>query len=81
MAIDFTITQLFLSKPLVSLQTGYLGGLMICSSSNSKQGRRDLNPQPLVLETSALPIELHPFDSRGTWEVTRDRTGNALNNQ
>ena len=24
------------------------------------QGRRDLNPQPLVLETSALPIELHP---------------------
>ena len=26
-----------------------------------KQGRRDLNPQPLVLETSALPIELHPF--------------------
>ena len=25
-----------------------------------KQGRRDLNPQPLVLETSALPIELHP---------------------
>jgi hypothetical protein len=25
------------------------------------QGRRDLNPQPLVLETSALPIELHPF--------------------
>ncbi len=26
----------------------------------AKQGRRDLNPQPLVLETSALPIELHP---------------------
>jgi hypothetical protein len=25
-----------------------------------KQGRRDSNPQPLVLETSALPIELHP---------------------
>src|SRR5690606_8492847 len=23
--------------------------------------RRDSNPQPLVLETSALPIELHPF--------------------
>jgi hypothetical protein len=28
---------------------------------HQKQGRRDLNPQPLVLETSALPIELHPF--------------------
>ena len=25
------------------------------------QGRRELNPQPLVLETSALPIELHPY--------------------
>jgi hypothetical protein len=24
------------------------------------QGRRELNSQPLVLETSALPIELHP---------------------
>ena len=24
------------------------------------QGRRDLNPQPSVLETDALPIELHP---------------------
>ena len=24
------------------------------------QGRRDSNSQPLVLETSALPIELHP---------------------
>ena len=28
--------------------------------TTTKQGRRDLNPQPLVLETSALPIELHP---------------------
>jgi hypothetical protein len=27
------------------------------------QGRRDSNPQPLVLETSALPIELHPYVS------------------
>ncbi|EDX23055.1 hypothetical protein SSAG_02846 [Streptomyces sp. Mg1] len=26
-----------------------------------EQGRRDSNPQPLVLETSALPIELRPF--------------------
>ena len=30
-------------------------------SPYSWQGRRDLNPQPLVLETSALPIELHPW--------------------
>ncbi len=27
----------------------------------SKQGRRDLNPQPPVLETGALPVELRPF--------------------
>ena len=25
------------------------------------QGRRDLNPQPPVLETGALPIEPRPF--------------------
>ena len=35
----------------------------------SWQGRRDLNPQPLVLETSALPIELHPCIS-GYQEAT-----------
>jgi hypothetical protein len=27
------------------------------------QGRRELNSQPLVLETSALPIELHPCNT------------------
>jgi hypothetical protein len=25
------------------------------------QGKRDLNPQPSVLETDALPVELLPF--------------------
>src|SRR5689334_8998083 len=33
------------------------------SHCRPKQGRRESNPQPLVLETSALPIELHPFVS------------------
>ena len=33
------------------------------SVSNQWQGRGDLNSQPLVLETSALPIELHPCKS------------------
>ena len=28
------------------------------------QGRRESNPQPTVLETATLPIELHPY-SRG----------------
>ncbi len=27
------------------------------------QGRQELNPQPSVLETDALPIELHPFET------------------
>ena len=31
-------------------------GVTVC-----KQGRSDSNAQPLVLETSALPIELRPF--------------------
>lgn len=26
------------------------------------QGRQDLNPQPAVLETAALPVELLPFE-------------------
>jgi hypothetical protein len=25
------------------------------------QGRQDSNPRPAVLETAALPIELHPY--------------------
>src|SRR6185503_12062943 len=29
--------------------------------ANSWQGRRVSNPQPSVLETDALPIELHPL--------------------
>ena len=28
-----------------------------------EQGRQELNPQPTVLETVALPIELHPYPS------------------
>src|SRR5690348_9539489 len=29
------------------------------------QGRQDLNLQPAVLETAALPVELHPSAGRG----------------
>ena len=32
-------------------------------TSIHSQGRRELNPQPPVLETGALPIELRPFDA------------------
>ena len=35
------------------------------NSSNDQQGRRESNSQPLVLETSALPIELRPCVSTG----------------
>ena len=37
------------------------------------QGRRELNSQPLVLETSALPIELHPCEPPD--RRSRDQTG------
>jgi hypothetical protein len=32
-----------------------------------QQGRRDSNSQPPVLETGALPIELHPYDAQTAW--------------
>ena len=35
------------------------------------QGRQDSNLQPLVLETSALPIELHPYRGRIPYLVSR----------
>ena len=37
---------------------------LACLSRNVtalRQGRQDLNPQPSVLETDALPVELHPY--------------------
>ena len=30
-------------------------------NSQSWQGHKDLNPEPTVLETAALPIELYPY--------------------
>jgi hypothetical protein len=32
--------------------------------SDAWQGRRESNPQPAVLETAALPIELLPYSMR-----------------
>ena len=29
------------------------------------QGQKDLNPQPMVLETTTLPIELYPYGASG----------------
>lgn len=42
------------------------------------QGTRDLNPQPAVLETAALPIELVPF---GPSPPLGDRPGDTLRHQ
>ena len=39
---------------------------------NSRQARQDLNPQPLVLETSALPIELLAYGLHQASGCTRD---------
>jgi hypothetical protein len=41
-----------------------------CPQGVQWQGRGDLNSQPLVLETSALPIELHPWVNYLTIFVT-----------
>src|SRR5215510_9938670 len=42
--------------------------------SRVEQGRRDSNPQPPVLETGALPIELLPFET-GLWNWPPGRFG------
>src|SRR6476469_11110038 len=41
----------------------------------ASQGTRDLNPQPSVLETDALPVELVPFDPPES--PTRPRRGHG----
>ena len=33
----------------------------LASASAFWQGHKDLNPEPTVLETAALPIELYPY--------------------
>ena len=53
------------------------------SSVHRWQGRRESNPQPAVLETAALPIELHPY-GKSYWaaslfrDAARDITNNRL---
>ena len=37
------------------------------------QGHKDLNPEPTVLETAALPIELYPYIKFGGPSGTRTR--------
>ena len=36
------------------------------AAENEWQGARDSNPQPSVLETEALPIELTPYENGGS---------------
>jgi hypothetical protein len=45
-------------KPLFSAEIGW-------------QGQRASNPQPLVLETSALPIELCPYQVHSQFQRTK----------
>jgi len=49
-----------------------------CCFALSAQGRRDLNPQPPVLETGALPIELLPSVGR-VLPPSKDSTGQGDN--
>src|SRR5258708_18762961 len=45
-----------LAEHFAEEQTGLLEGI----HRESWQGRRESNPQPTVLETATLPLELHP---------------------
>jgi|TARA_X000001036_G_scaffold124793_1_gene118273 hypothetical protein len=42
-------------------------------SKTNWQGRRDLNPQPPVLETGALPIEPLPFEPKRKQKNSKNR--------
>tara|TARA_B110000014_G_scaffold223388_1_gene181020 strand:+ start:3286 stop:3468 length:183 start_codon:yes stop_codon:yes gene_type:complete len=42
-------------------------------SKTKWQGRRDLNPQPPVLETGALPIEPLPFEPKRKQKNPKNR--------
>ncbi len=43
----------------------------LAGGRRASQGRRDLNPQPPVLETGALPIELRPSGAARGWHRLR----------
>src|SRR5258708_33331202 len=52
-------------SPFILLKNGTAPGvlhreLMRAAGGSFKQGRSDLNAEPAVLETAALPVELHP---------------------
>ena len=61
----------------------YLPAVLICKMDinsfgidvHSWQGHKDLNPEPTVLETAALPIELYPYIYKpkpSVWWAFRD---------
>ena len=56
-ALAATVTQ---DRVLVGREALLNLTAAIAGSVRKWQGRRESNSQPLVLETSALPIELHP---------------------
>ncbi len=53
----------------------YLGKVVFYhwTTPASEQGWQELNPQPSVLETDALPIELHPYI-----RIIQDNIGSVL---
>ena len=42
-------------------QTKIGNSLLYATNSQFWQGHKDFNPEPTVLETAALPIELYPY--------------------
>src|SRR3569833_1958819 len=66
---------LILSLDVLTVSTGWLDMLFSFGALHLKrwQGQRESNPQPSVLETDALPVELYPY-------VWNQRRGTAYRN-
>ena len=60
--IEKTIKVYFLTKSIMVMQQKQFQQFVKNNLKNLKwQGRRDSNSRPTVLETVALPTELHPY--------------------
>ena len=57
----WSFQKIFGFEKLKTLWNNWLFRQLIHSVQLTWQGHKDLNPEPTVLETAALPIELYPY--------------------
>ena len=57
----WSFQKIFGLEKLKTLWNNWLFRQLIHSVQLTWQGHKDLNPEPTVLETAALPIELYPY--------------------